>query len=102
MFMQADKRLFDTQMVKEHAAVPGILGGNKIGFPEGFNGPQRDILAISDRGGDDGQHGSFPGLGLPALSELDGNVIRQVAGGVGQSLPLDRIEVVAAKKRRGP
>ena len=51
--MEAEEGLFDTEVLEEKPTVAGVLGGNQIGSLQNLNGPQGDILTVSDGCGND-------------------------------------------------
>lgn len=51
--MQAEKGLFDTEVLEEKPTVPSVLGSNQVGSLQNLNGPQGDILTVSDGCGND-------------------------------------------------
>jgi hypothetical protein len=57
--VQTDEGFFDAEMVEEKSAVTGVLGGDEIGGAEGFDGAQRDVLAVADGCWNDAQHENF-------------------------------------------
>ena len=57
MPVQADKGLFDAEMLEEKSAVAGVLGCDQISGLQRLDGAERDILAVADGGWNDAQHG---------------------------------------------
>jgi hypothetical protein len=55
VFAEADERLRYAVMGEQFQRVPGVLGRNQIDLFEGPQGPKRQILEVSDGGGDDVQ-----------------------------------------------
>ena len=46
--VQAQEGLFDAEVLEEKPAVPRVFGGDQVGGFQDFNGPQCDVLAVSD------------------------------------------------------
>lgn len=53
MTVKAEERLPDAEMLKEKSAVAGILGRDQVGSLQNFNGPQCDVLSVSNGCGND-------------------------------------------------
>jgi hypothetical protein len=51
--MQAEEWLLDAEILKEKPTVSGILSGNQVGRLQNLDGPQGDILSVSDGCGND-------------------------------------------------
>ena len=51
--MQAEEGLFDTEVLEEKPTMAGVLCGNQVGSLQNLNGPQGDILTVSDWCGND-------------------------------------------------
>jgi hypothetical protein len=48
VIVKAEERLLDAEMLEENSAVAGILGRDQVGSLQNFNGPQCDVLSVSD------------------------------------------------------
>jgi hypothetical protein len=51
--MQTEEGLLDTKVLEEESTVAGILGRDQVGRLQNLNGPQGNVLTISNGCGND-------------------------------------------------
>lgn len=114
----AEEGFADLEVLEELAGAPGILGGDDIAFTQDAEGAKRDVLEVSDGGGDEversrgergwrgGGHGGermgecgpesgleFPGFGLLGDSARVGSMIRELRDSHGRVMRDLRVSV---------